>query len=185
MRGMAVARRYAKGLVELAIETRELPKLFADMIIVQEVAHGSPHFIEALSDERIRLSKRIEATKRIIEELKLMKFTSNAILLLMQKGRIALLPYIAKSVLKNVRMRKQLTVAQAQVADRAEADEVGARIEKVLSDVLGMTVECEVNVDPTLMGGFLIEVGDARFDASIKGRLTRMKEEFFSEEKGL
>jgi F-type H+-transporting ATPase subunit delta len=185
LRGMAIARRYAKGLVDLAVDAREVPKLFADMIVMQEVAHGSPHFIEALADERIRLSKRVEAAKRIIQELKLTKLTGNAILLLMQKGRIALIPFIAKSVLKNIRTRKQLTVAKAQVADRAEANEVGARIEKVLSEILGMTVECEVGVDPTLMGGFVVEVGDARFDTSIKGKLTRMKEEFFSEEKGL
>lgn len=182
---MAIARRYAKSLIELAAERRGMTKLFADMIVIQEVAQGSPHFIEALADERIRLSKRVEAAKRIIEALKLTKLTGNAILLLMQKGRIVLLPFIAKSILKSIRARKQLAVAQALVADRAEADEVGSRIEEILSDILGMTVECEVNIDPSLMGGFVIEVGDARFDASIKGKLTRMKEEFFSEEKGL
>jgi len=181
---MAIARRYAKSLIDLAAETRRMPKLFADMIIVQEVAHGSPHFIEALADERIRFSKRFEAMKRIIKELKLGELTGNAILLLMQKGRIAFLPHIARLILQNIRARKQLTVARALVTDRAEANEVGARIEAILSEVLGMTVECEVNIDPTLMGGFLVEVGDARFDASIKGKLTKMKEEFFSEEKG-
>ena len=102
----------------------------------------------------------------------------------MEKGRIAILPYVAKSILKNLRKRKSMRVAHAQVADRSLAEDLRVRLEKILSDASGMIIECEVDIDPRLMGGFVVEVGDRRFDSSIKGKLTRMKEDFFSEAKG-
>lgn len=185
MRERVVAKRYAKSLIELATEAGELDKLFADMIVVNEIAAGVLHFIEGLADERVRLSRRLEAAKRVIGELKLLKITGDSILLLMHKGCIALLPLIARSVLRNVRTRKSLTVASVQVANRALAEGVGERVGEILSEVLGMTVESEVDIDRSLIGGFVVEVGDLRYDSSIKGKLTKMKEEFFSEARGL
>jgi F-type H+-transporting ATPase subunit delta len=179
-----VASRYARSLIELAIEEGKVDRLFVDMAILQEIAAGVPHLTEALADERVPLSKRIKVAKKIISDLKLMKITGNTIRLLIEKGRIAILPYVAQSILKNLRLRKSMKVAHAQVADRAFAEDLRVRLEKILSDASGMTIECEVDVDPTLIGGFVVEVGDRRFDSSIKGKLTRMKEDFFSEAKG-
>ncbi len=184
MRGMSIAKRYAKGLIELAAEGRELDRLFANMIAMSEVSRESPHFIEALSDERVPLSKRMDAASRIAEELRLIKIARDTMLLLMQRGRVVLLPMVALSILQNIRSRRKLTVAHAQVSERGLADGVAARIEDIMSEVLGMTVECEVDVEPELIGGFVVEVGDVRYDASLRGKLTSMKEEFFSEERG-
>ncbi len=185
MREGIVARRYAKSLVELALEAGNADKLFADMTAIHEVAGCVPHFVDGLSDERVSLTKRLDAAERIIKQLKLMKTTGDTIRLLMRRGRIAVLPLIARTVLSNLRARKRFTVASAQVADRSVASEVREKVEEILTRIIGVTVECEVDIDPTLMGGFVVEVGDMRFDSSIKGKLTRMKEEFFSEERGM
>lgn len=185
MKERLVASRYAKSLIELAIEEDAAHRLFADMTMLQEICACVPHLIDALSDERVPFKKRVAVAKRIIEDLKLLKITGDAILLLMDKCRISILPHIAQSALGNLRRRNNIKVAYAQVADRALAEELRTNLEKILSDASGMSVECEVDIDPTLMGGFVVELGDRRFDSSIKGMLTRMKEEFFSEAKGI
>lgn len=185
MREGIVARRYAKSLVELALEAGKVDKLFADMTAIHEITGCVPHFVDGLSDERVSLAVRLDAAERIIKRLKLMKMTGDTIRLLMRRGRISVLPLIAKAVLSNLRARKRLTVASAQVADRSVANEVREKVEEIITRIVGVTVECEVDIDPTLMGGFVVEVGDMRFDSSIKGKLTRMKEEFFSEERGM
>lgn len=185
MKEWVVASRYAKSLIELAIEDDCVDRLFANMIVVQEITTGVPRLIEVLSDERLPFSKRIKIAKEIISKAGLMKLVGDTILLLMQKGRTSILPHIAPAVLKNLRLRRKMKVACVQVADRSVAEDVRVRLDEMLSEILGMAIECEVNVDPTLMGGFVVEVGDLRFDSSVKGKLTRMKEEFFSEAKGL
>lgn len=179
MKERIIGRRYAKGLVELAVESGETDRLFKDMIAVREIVAEVPHFVKALSDERIRLSNRFSTARKIIKALGLSKYSGDAILLLIQNGRVAVLPYMANGIISNLRLRKKLTIAHAQVADRCVGEDVQSRIEKILTRIVGMEVECEVNIDPSLVGGFVVEVGDFRFDASIKGKLTRMKEEFF------
>ncbi|MFH1830136.1 MAG: ATP synthase F1 subunit delta [Pseudomonadota bacterium] len=184
MRKKIVAQRYAKSLIELAQELGKTDQLFADMIALQETARCVPYFVKALSDERISIKNRKATIKRVCEELKLWKCTSDALLLLMEKKRIDLIPEISRDVLSIIRLKKKIAMACVQVADRATADDVKEHVEEILTKLLGLTVECEVGIDPSLIGGFVVAVGDMRFDSSIKGKLTRMKEDFFSEAKG-
>ncbi len=179
MRKKIVAKRYAKSLVELAQEMGKVEKLFADMTGLQETSEYVPHFIDALSDERIPLGKRIDAVNRICKELGLWKCTCDTLLLLMKKNRIDLLPEIAPGVLNLIRLHKKMALACAQVADQTIAADVKTRVEQILTKLLGLSVQCEVSIDSSLFGGFALQVGDMKFDASIKGKLTRMKEEFF------
>lgn len=180
-----VAERYAKSLIELAAEAGDLDGLFSDMVVLSEAAASTPHFLKALSDERIKEAARLDAAGRIAAALRLRGSTTRSLKLLIVKHRIALLPHIAASVITRIRQRKKLALACAQVADRAIAGEVKRGVEEALASSLGMKVECEVGIEPGLIGGFVVSVGDMRCDASVRGRLTRMKEEFFAEAKGL
>ena len=47
---------------------------------------------------------------------------------------------------------------------------------RILSEALGLRAVCEAEVDEGLLGGFSLCLGDARYDASIRGKLRRMKE---------
>jgi len=184
LKNLTVAKRYAKSLVELAQENDKLEKLFADMTALQEIVVCVPHFVKALSDERISTDKRLDVAKRISKELKLWKCTGDVLLLLIEKRRMDILPEISKSVISIIRLMRKMAVACAQVANSTTAEHIKAHVEDVLTKHLGLLVQCEVGVDPSLIGGFIVEVGDLRFDSSVKGKLTRMKEEFFSEAKG-
>jgi F-type H+-transporting ATPase subunit delta len=179
-----VAGRYAKSLIELAIETDEVDGLFADMVAVQEVVANAPHFLKAFSDERVRPSVRFAAAKNVSRALKLRRASENAILLLIAKKRIELLPQMARAVIADIRLRKKFAMARAQVANAEFVDNVKRGVEEVLSGLLGLKVECETSLDPDLLGGFVLEAGDKRFDSSVRGKLTMMKEEFFSETRG-
>lgn len=179
-----IAGRYAKSLIELALEGNDLNGLFADMIAIEEVCESVPSFLKALSDERIDLKTRRSGVKRIARALSLRAITEKAIQLLIVKNRIEILPRIAHAVIHELRFRKRLAVAQVQVADEALVDDVQRGVQQALSKSLGLKVECEMHVEPELLGGFVAEIGDRRFDSSVRGKLTTMKEEFFSDAHG-
>jgi F-type H+-transporting ATPase subunit delta len=68
-------------------------------------------------------------------------------------------------------LRVELTTAQ-QLSD-AEASEILAQIERVS----GRRVEATRSVDPGLIGGLVLQAGSVRVDASVRGRLDRLREE--------
>lgn len=66
-------------------------------------------------------------------------------------------------------------VARVEAAAELD-DEQRGRLAGALADLAGQPVELQVTIDPALLGGAVIEVGDLRVDATAKGRLERLRE---------
>ncbi len=177
-----IARRYAKGLFELALESGELEQLEADMTLIDSTAKRVPKFIHALEDERISPAKRLAAADAISRALGLGDFARNAILLMLQRKRIAALDLVARDVIARILSRRRLTRARANVADASLANDTKRRIEDILGKTLKLKVTCEVAVEPELIGGFVVRVGDMRYDASVAGELQRMRQRLLNAE---
>jgi F-type H+-transporting ATPase subunit delta len=71
---------------------------------------------------------------------------------------------------------KKLTRAKAVVADEALSEEVSTRIKKILEDVLKQPAHCDSKVDPSLIGGVVLKIGDIVYDASVSGRMKKLKD---------
>lgn len=67
-------------------------------------------------------------------------------------------------------------VARVEAASALD-DEQRERLTSALSELAGRPVELQVTVDPRLLGGAVIEVGDLRVDATARGRLERLREQ--------
>ena len=105
----------------------------------------------------------------------------DAVLLLLQKHRVVLLPFVIREALGCLRQLKKMARAQARVADAERVADVQRRIEEILSALLSCEVRCEVAADASLIGGFVVQLGDERYDVSIAGKLKRMEEALQSE----
>lgn len=100
----------------------------------------------------------------------------NFVLLVVEKGRAAELAEIARELDDLVareegRLSVDLTTA-FELGD-AEASEILGQIERAS----GRSVEATRNVDPNLIGGLVLQVGSLRVDASVRGRLERLRRE--------
>lgn len=177
MKELVVAKRYARAIFELAVEGKELERVAGEMRKLAAVADALPAFLKGLSDERVDAAKRLAAVGKISAAMSLSRTTGNALKLLVAKGRAPILPFVAADFARRAERYAKLTSAMATVAESGVAAEVGRRLEKILSDALGTSARCDVSVDVALLGGFALQVGDVRYDASFKGKLDRMKEE--------
>ncbi len=169
MQAATVARNYAEALLELAVAEGEVELYaaqFDDLVRTIEAEADVRNFLE---------TPRIEAAakKRVLREVfegvvaeRLLRF----LLIVIDKGRQRLLPQIADEFAELVnehfdRLRVQVTVAQAP-------DE---ELEERLKDRLERLFEREVlpsyRVDPKLVGGVVIRVGDRIMDGSVRHRL--------------
>jgi F-type H+-transporting ATPase subunit delta len=98
------------------------------------------------------------------------------VLLLISRGRSALVPYIARRFEELERERDQTVVAHVTSAAELTPDERSALTERI-AQVTGKVVQLETEVKPSILGGLVIRVGDQLLDLSILGKLTRMRDQ--------
>jgi F-type H+-transporting ATPase subunit delta len=91
-----------------------------------------------------------------------------------RRGRIELLPRVAAELRRMWEQRQGIVhavVTSAAPLSQAEGDAVRDK----LAAMTGDTVELELQVDPSLLGGVLVHMGDRLIDGSVRGRLERLR----------
>ena len=100
----------------------------------------------------------------------------NFVRLVAEKGRVAELPEIAREVDALVaREERRLTVELTTAYELT--DEQASDIVRQIEEAAGRSVEATRSVDPTLIGGLVLQAGSLRVDASVRGRLQRLRHE--------
>jgi F-type H+-transporting ATPase subunit delta len=103
----------------------------------------------------------------------------NLIQLMLRRGRIEDVPHVAAEFRRLDNARKGITIATATSAAPLSADELKALTSR-LEAFTGGRVELDVKVDPSLLGGLVVQVGDRLIDGSVRGRLERLRNQLVS-----
>lgn len=171
------ASRYVKSLMGLAIEKNVVEQVHQDMLMFSKVVDENPSFRLLLGNPIITHDKK----RAILEELfktKVNPLTMSIFDILTRKNREPLLPAIARGFHNEYNEYKGIskaTVTAAVPLDSTTRAEI-VRIVKSISDK--KEVELIEKTDSTLIGGFILHVGDRQIDASIKSKLKAMKVQF-------
>ncbi|HEX5014108.1 MAG TPA: F0F1 ATP synthase subunit delta [Candidatus Limnocylindrales bacterium] len=164
-------RRYADAAFELALRDGTVEVWRREL----EAAAGivaDPAIMAALASPAIPVDQRLEAAQRGFA--KLSQPVRNLILLLVRRGRIEQLPRVAAEFARRDDARKGLTHATATSAVPLGAEEVRA-IATHLERLTGGRVDLKTNVDPSILGGVVVRIGDRLIDGSVRGRLERLR----------
>jgi len=172
-----LASRYAKSLLDLAIEKGQVEPVYADMQVLQQICKGNRDFVNLLRSPVIKAGIK----RKIIEAVtngKISSLTTAFNALLASKGRESNLPEIITAFInqykeyKNIHTVKLTTVAPISTALRE------AIINQVKKAGNFPTIELEEKVDESLIGGFVLQVGDKLVDASISYDLYTIARQF-------
>jgi F-type H+-transporting ATPase subunit delta len=175
---MAVAHRvYARAFVEAAQEQDRLTPAHQDLGDFAAAVEEVPELAALLENPEIDRSTKTSVLEELLsggDEL-----VRNFLLLLVEKGRIAELDQIAREVDSLVaalerRLEVHLTTA-VELSDE-EARELVQQIE----EAAGRRVEATRDVDPSLIGGLVLQAGSRRVDASVRGRFDRLRRELLT-----
>jgi F-type H+-transporting ATPase subunit delta len=173
MKSTKVAARYAKALLELAIEQKKVDSILGDMQFLLQVNNDSRDFELLVSSPIIKADKKLGIFKMIFDQF---EQTSMAFVELITKnGRENLLPEIAVAFESQVKAHKgiiPITLISATPLDSATKDAI---LEKVKSSVDG-TLEVEEVIDEDLIGGFMVRMGDVQIDASVSSQFNNLKQ---------
>ena len=164
-------RRYADAAFEIALRDGTVEVWRRELDAAAEIA-ADPAVLGALASPAIPVDQRLEAAQRGFASLS--QPVRNLILLLVRRGRIEQLPRVAAEFGRRDDARNGLTHATATSAAPLGAEEVRA-IASHLEQLTGGRVALETNVDPSILGGVVVRIGDRLIDGSVRGRLERLR----------
>ena len=165
-----VARPYAEALFRVALQGN----MAAWSELVSELAQvGANPDVQAFAANPNVTARDLVATLTSLVKSPMTPEASNFLQMLAENGRIALLPQIGAQfqVLKNA----QAGAADAEIASAfALTDEQLAQLVGTLEKKFGRKLNPQVTVDPSLIGGVRVLVGDEVLDTSVRARLQQM-----------
>jgi F-type H+-transporting ATPase subunit delta len=171
------ARRYAEAAFEVAVRDDTVEAWRAELDTAAAI-ESDPTVGRMLANPALPFEARIKMAKAIFGKV-VSGPVLNLIGLMLRHGRIHELPRLAEEFRRLDNARRGITIATAVSAAPLTKDEVRALTER-LEQLTGGTVELEVQVDPSLLGGLVVRVGDRMIDGSVRGRLERLRNQLVS-----
>ncbi|MET0635745.1 MAG: ATP synthase F1 subunit delta [Chitinophagaceae bacterium] len=172
-----LATRYAKALIGLAIERNELEAVYADINWLLSVTKSNRDFVNVLRSPVIPASTK----KKIIDAVttgRISTMTASFMTILITKGREMNLPEILTAFISQYKEYKNIHIVQLTTAtqiDDATRNEIIAQVRKS-GDYAN--IELDEKVDESIIGGFILQVGDKLVDASISYDLKAIGRQF-------
>ena len=168
--------RYAKALLQLAIKQDILEQSYNDMVLLDSVCAESKELSLLLKSPIVKTDKKL----KILEEIfgsKINKVTMSFINIITSKKRESLLALIASSFIalyKTHNKTETATVISATPLDESLRAEVINFIKKYGDN----DVELTEKVDPTIIGGSIIRMGDKQLDTSVSKAISELRQIF-------
>jgi len=172
-----LATRYAKSLIDLAIERGELEKVYADMKWLSGVCKSNPDFVNLLRSPIIKS----DIKKKILEAVtngNISEMTAGFNRLLVTKGRESNLPEITHAFITAYKEKKNIQTVKLTTATPVSDAVRNAIVEQIKKSSGFLHVELEEKVDADIIGGFVLQAGDKLVDASIAYDLKTIAKQF-------
>lgn len=179
MTALRVAKRYAKSLLELAAEQRMLDQVYADMRnFVQYLENRE--FSVFIKSPVISGSKKEKVFDLVFKD-KYNKLTNLFFNTIIRKRRESYLPEIAVEFLHQYKMYNNITEIKLTTAYPIQENELNSIAAKINeSSLSGEALDIQLNVDERIIGGFILQMGDKLYDASVRHKLNVLKNELIN-----
>lgn len=172
-----IAARYAKSLIDLADEQGKMDKVLEDVQSFREVAKNRD-FALLLKSPIVKGDTKQKIFNKLFQG-KYDELTMAFLNILLKKGRESQLVEIANEFIFLYKKRKHISTVKLTTATQLSAEAVEIIRKKLLeSNATDEKVELVTAVDPSLIGGFVVEFEDKLYDASAAHKLSLLKKEF-------
>lgn len=176
MQNPRLASRYAKSLLDIAIEQNSMDATLKDVQLLNSLCHESRDFVNMLRSPIIKVSKKQEILNAILNG-HIGKVTQAFVNLLVSKGREMYLPEIAHAFIAQYKEMHNIKTVKLTTAVTVDDSIKEAIRQKVASGLPNSKVELHTHVNPELIGGFVLEMEDKLFDASVRRDLHDIREQ--------
>lgn len=177
MNDSKISVRYARALFQSALEKNLLEKVNKDMILISEICQIA-ETKEVISSPVIPPSRKSAIFTNLLTN-QVENITLSLINLVIQNGRESHIPGIARVFISDTLKYNGITEAVLTTAVPVE-EKVREDIRQMVFSSFGTKADLKEIVDPDIIGGFILRVGDNYIDASIRNKLRKIKKELRS-----
>lgn len=177
-----VGRVYAQALLELAREQNAVDALADEVQQLLPLIAAGGELNRLLTNPAIGDSERAKIVERVFKG-KVSDLLYKMMRVLGDKGRLGSLPQVAAGYLLAVSDDRGHIDVQAFIASELDSD-AAKQVADQIGKALGKTVTLTQKVDPSLIGGLKIKIGDQLIDASVASQLRSMKNKMIAAGRG-
>ncbi len=176
MKETKVANRYAKSLITKAGSEDELDRLAKDMRTIIELVEQYRELRSMLKSPVIRKEKKISVLEQILAE-KVGPEAIDMVKMICRKGRENFLRSIAKAYIDQYKVKKNILTAEV-----TSSFELSNELRQLVLETVRKEEEQEVDliekVDPDIIGGIILKVGDQQYDGSVLKQFRGLRAQF-------
>lgn len=174
MTQQTVGKVYAEGLFLLAQEEHSEAQIYKELNEAADVMAQHPDFIGLLDVPTLAVPERIDILRRVIGDGT--GTMENFLCLLVERRRIRRIEEIRIEF--NKLYHETFGIAEVFVTSAAAlSDSQREELKTVLGKKLQKTVELRESIDPSLLGGMIVQYGDTRMDNSLRTRMQRFRQQ--------
>lgn len=172
---------YGEAFFELTIEeaSDKAGDILAELTALRDVVSDNPELVKLMGTPTIPVKEKVELVKEIIAAGNVSELTGNLLCVLAERGRFDCFIGITKQFREMY--NEHYKIAEITVTTSAPLNEdTKQRIIKKMTEVTGKTVSIKEKIDPTIIGGIIIDHGSTRYDGSVKTRINALRNELGS-----
>jgi len=175
MIGSALARRYARALLDIGREERQVRRVLSEVEQFARLFDETPALREVLEASHINRRDKQAVLEGTVAQAGFLSVTINFLRLLVDKRRINILPQILSELRRMVEELEgieRVEVVSAVSLPGTQRD----FLKGVLEKQTGKRIELEEKMDPAVLGGMVVKVGSTVYDGSVRTQLSRIRE---------
>lgn len=175
MRGHKVAIRYSKSLLDLAVLTKELDVAYNDIKLIDKTLTEVREVKLMLKSPIIKQDKKFKILSEIFNG-KIGPLVMSFLEILTLKGREKILHSICGHFVELYKIHNNIISAELTTAIEMGEEEKDL-LKQVINKLGSGKIELNENIDPNIIGGFVVRVGDKQIDESLSKKLFKYKQE--------
>lgn len=169
-----ISVRYAKAIFLLGNEKGVLDKIKEDIVLVSNTLKTVPDFQLVIESPVIKPSQKVAAINGIFKN-SVHPVTLNFLNVLVQNKREQNLEGICRRFLHIYAESKGIKTALFTTAVKLD-EKISKQLSELLAKTFNAQIELEQKHDPTLIGGYVLRIGDQQYDASVASSLRKMRQ---------
>lgn len=174
MSDLTIARRYARALAESAVAEGKVSEVDADVVVIRDIIASSRELMQFFISPIISREKKADVVDAVFKG-NVQPVSLRFMGMLVTKRREHLIPTVMDAYHELRNEVKGIVDVQARVAFELSEDDTRS-LQRVLDTMTGKSVHLTTRVEPGLMGGMVVQVGDKVYDGSVKNQLATLHE---------
>jgi F-type H+-transporting ATPase subunit delta len=171
---IAIARRYAEALADVATARNQVEKIDDDVRVFAEMIASSPELHDIFASPIVSKTDKLRVLEALIERMRPDQMTANLLRTMLSHDRLHYLSEVYAQFRRAMNEREGLIVAEVTTSaevGRAEHEILGRTLERMT----GKRVEFKFTIDPSLIGGVVTRIGSVVYDGSVRTQLQEIK----------